>query len=166
MQNRTQKRRSRTTGQPGHLARAKGFLSVRPGGHSAGHPDKAGQPDTLQQPTAGTTSAGLAAGELEVVGCVPASAPRTPDTLPLVGRPASGVVGSEANTHAARTAAHKARLAADPRFAAWQHLDATPAAHDPRPAAVEAGLRLDPFAEEGAECDSTEKTQPRPVEQP
>lgn len=37
---------------------------------------------------------------------------------------------------------------------------------DPRPAAVEAGLKLDPFAEEGAECDSTEKTQPRPVEQP
>ena len=61
--------------------------------------------------------------------------------------------GAEApeNKHAARTAAHKAKLSADPRFAAWQHLGATPSAHDPRPAAVAAGLELDPFVEpEGA----------------
>lgn len=45
--------------------------------------------------------------------------------------------GAEApeNKHATRTAQHKAKLAADPRFAAWQGLSP----------AVAAGLQLDPF---------------------
>lgn len=47
--------------------------------------------------------------------------------------------GAEApeSRHAARTAQHRAKLAADPRFAAWQGLSP----------AVAAGLRLDPFCD-------------------
>lgn len=52
--------------------------------------------------------------------------------------------GAEApeNKHATRTAQHKAKLAADPRFAAWQ---ARFAAWQGLSPAVAAGLQLDPF---------------------
>lgn len=127
MQNRTQKRIGRTNRTPGHLARAKGSMSVRPAGHSAGHPDK-----RCPVTAATSTSAGLAAGGLEGVGCAQRPEPLTPDSriAGAPGSPASGV-----GTVGEKSRAHAARLAKDKRFAGWLGLmaDSDP---PPDPAAI------------------------------
>lgn len=130
MQNRTQRLIGRTNRTPGHLARAKGSMSVRPAGNSAGHPDK-----RCPVTAANSASAGLAAGGLEGVVCAQRPEPLTPDSriAGAPGSPASGV-----GTVGEKSRAHAARLATDPRFAGWLGLMAQ---DDPAPAIAEAAQR-------------------------